>query len=141
MMNLGEPDQAFALSMIPNTASGLPVWNLSSIIISKSTRWHSPPDKVTDENVKAQIGELTYGSGIPGNYFVGKLSQGIGTIAAAFYPKTVVVRMSDFKTNEYANLLGGKNFEPEESNPTGFRGASRYTTRDTAKVLHLNAVR
>ena len=106
----------------------MPGWSLSSVITSRSTRWHSShPEKVTDEDVKAQIGALTYGYDNPEEYFIEKLSQGIGTIAAAFYPKPVVVRMSDFKTNEYANLLGGRYFEPDESNPMlGFRGASRY---------------
>jgi pyruvate,water dikinase len=85
------------------------------------------PEKVTEERVKEQIGAITYGYDNPEEYFVEKLSQGIGTITAAFYPKPVVVRMSDFKTNEYANLLGGSYFEPQESNPMlGFRGASRY---------------
>ena len=128
MMNLGEPDQAFAFSMIPNNGIGLA---RMEFVISNYIKIHPMalvhPEKVTDENVKAQIGELTYGAGNSEEYFIGKLSQGIGTIAAAFYPKPVVVRMSDFKTNEYANLLGGSYFEPREDNPMlGFRGASRY---------------
>jgi pyruvate,water dikinase len=128
MMNLGEPDQAFAFSMIPNDGIGLA---RMEFVISNYIKIHPMalvhPEKVTDESVKTQIGELTYGAKNPEEYFVGKLSQGIGTIAAAFYPKPVVVRMSDFKTNEYANLLGGSYFEPREDNPMlGFRGASRY---------------
>ena len=128
MMNLGEPDQAFAFSMIPNDGIGLA---RMEFVISNYIKIHPMalvhPEKVTDENVKTQIGELTYGAENPEEYFVGKLAQGIGTIAAAFYPKPVVVRMSDFKTNEYANLLGGSYFEPREDNPMlGFRGASRY---------------
>ena len=127
MMNLGEPDQAFAFSMIPNNGIGLA---RMEFVISNYIKIHPMalvhPEKVTDEDVKAQIGALTYGYDNPEEYFIEKLSQGIGTIAAAFYPKPVVVRMSDFKTNEYANLLGGKYFEPDESNPMlGFRGASR----------------
>ncbi|MGB8309874.1 MAG: phosphoenolpyruvate synthase [Methanoregula sp.] len=128
MMNLGEPDQAFALSMVPNDGIGLA---RMEFVINNYIKIHPMalvhPEKVTDETVKAKIGDLTYGYGDQEDYFVEKLSQGIGTIAAAFYPKPVVVRMSDFKTNEYADLLGGKYFEPEESNPMlGFRGASRY---------------
>jgi pyruvate,water dikinase len=84
-------------------------------------------DEITEEKVKKEIESLTYQYADKKEYFVDKLSQAIGTIAAAFYPKDVIVRMSDFKTNEYANLLGGKQFEAEEENPMiGFRGASRY---------------
>ena len=79
------------------------------------------------KHVKQKIEELTHHYPDKEKYFVDKLSQGIATIAAAFYPKDVIVRMSDFKTNEYANLIGGKDFEPKEENPMlGFRGASRY---------------
>jgi pyruvate,water dikinase len=84
-------------------------------------------NELKDAAVKQQIEKLTHHYPDKGKYFVDKLSQGIGTIAAAFYPKDVIVRMSDFKTNEYANLIGGKDFEPKEENPMlGFRGASRY---------------
>ena len=84
-------------------------------------------DELKDPEVKRQIGELTHHYADKKQYFIGQLSQGIATIAAAFYPKDVIVRMSDFKTNEYANLLGGRDFEPKEENPMlGFRGASRY---------------
>jgi pyruvate,water dikinase len=80
-----------------------------------------------DEAVKQKIEELTHHYPDKCNYFIDKLAQGIATIAAAFFPKDVIVRMSDFKTNEYANLIGGKDFEPKEENPMlGFRGASRY---------------
>jgi len=128
MMNLGEPDEAFSFSMIPNDGIGLA---RMEFVIGNYIKIHPMalvhPEKITDESVKAQISNLTYGSDNPEEYFIGKLSQGIGTIAAAFYPKPVVVRMSDFKTNEYANLIGGSYFEPLESNPMlGFRGASRY---------------
>lgn len=82
---------------------------------------------IKDSSVKHQIINITSGYDNKQDYFVDKLSQGIATIAAAFYPKEVIVRLSDFKTNEYANLIGGKDFEPEEENPMlGFRGASRY---------------
>jgi pyruvate,water dikinase len=84
-------------------------------------------ERVTDEAVKKKINELTSGYENKEDYFVERLAQGVGIIAAAFYPKPVIVRMSDFKTNEYASLIGGKDFEPEEDNPMiGFRGASRY---------------
>ena len=84
-------------------------------------------NKVSDISVRKKIDNLTYGYEKREDYFVEKLAQGVGTIAAAFYPKPVIVRMSDFKTNEYANLIGGHYFEPEEENPMiGFRGASRY---------------
>ena len=84
-------------------------------------------DSLKDPAVKQQIETLTADHANKQDFFIDKLSQGVATIAAAFYPKDVIVRMSDFKTNEYANLLGGKDFEPKEENPMiGFRGASRY---------------
>jgi pyruvate,water dikinase len=86
------------------------------------------PERITDPEVRDRILALTASFAKPSDYFVQKLSEGVGTIAAAFYPKPVIVRMSDFKTNEYATLLGGDAFEPVESNPMlGLRGASRYT--------------
>jgi len=85
------------------------------------------PEKVTDEATISKIKELTKGYENGTDYFVNKLAEAVSTVAAAFYPKDVIVRMSDFKSNEYANLIGGKYFEPEEENPMiGFRGASRY---------------
>jgi pyruvate,water dikinase len=84
-------------------------------------------DSLKDPAIKQQIETLTADHANKQDFFIDKLSQGVATIAAAFYPKDVIVRMSDFKTNEYANLLGGKDFEPKEENPMiGFRGASRY---------------
>ena len=84
-------------------------------------------EEIQDANMRAAIDVLTAGYARREDYFIDKLSQGVATIAAAFYPKDVIVRMSDFKTNEYANLLGGRDFEPVEENPMiGFRGASRY---------------
>ena len=86
------------------------------------------PEKIDDPAVRAEIARLTHGYERPADFFVRQLAEGVGTIAAAFYPKPVIVRMSDFKTNEYASLLGGRWFEPKEENPMiGFRGASRYT--------------
>lgn len=84
-------------------------------------------DEIKENSTKKTIEEITKTYADKSSYFVDKLSQGIATIAAAFYPKEVIVRLSDFKTNEYANLVGGKNFEPHEENPMlGFRGAARY---------------
>jgi len=128
MINLGNPDLAFKTSFLPNDGVGLA---RMEFIISESIRAHPMallhPEKVSDPKVRAELALLTshYDSGEA--FFVERLSEGIGTIAAAFWPKPVVVRMSDFKSNEYASLLGGSDFEPTESNPMiGFRGASRY---------------
>jgi pyruvate,water dikinase len=128
MMNLGNPDQAFSFSMIPNDGVGLA---RMEFIINDYIQVHPMalvhPEKVTDAAVMEKIDHLTYGYEHKEEYFVEKLAQGVGTIAAAFYPKPVIVRMSDFKTNEYASLVGGQYFEPKEENPMiGFRGASRY---------------
>jgi len=127
-VNLGNPEEAFAVSMIPNDGCGLA---RQEFIISGYIKIHPMalihPERVKDEASKKQIDDLTYGYPNKAEYFVDKLSQGIGTIAAAFYPKPVIVRFSDFKSNEYASLLGGEYFELHESNPMiGFRGASRY---------------
>jgi len=128
MMNLGNPEEAFSLSMIPNSGIGLA---RLEFIISSYIQIHPMalvhPEKVKNASDAEEIERLTKGYGSKEEYFVEKLSFGVGTIAAAFYPKPVVVRMSDFKSNEYASLLGGRYFEIEESNPMlGFRGASRY---------------
>src|SRR6201997_4602008 len=128
MVNLGNPDLAFKTSFLPNDGVGLA---RMEFIISESIKAHPlalvHPDRVTDPEARETIDHLTrlYPDGE--TFFVERLSEGIGTIAAAFWPKPVVVRMSDFKTNEYSSLLGGACFEPSESNPMlGFRGASRY---------------
>jgi pyruvate,water dikinase len=128
MMNLGNPDEAFSLSMIPNDGVGLA---RMEFIINSYIKVHPMalvhPERVTDAAVKREIDQLTAGYENKESYFVEKLAEGVGTIAAAFYPKPVIVRMSDFKTNEYASLVGGAYFEPQEDNPMlGFRGASRY---------------
>lgn len=127
-MNIGNPEEAFSASFIPNDGVGLA---RLEFIISSYIKVHPMalihPERVKDEAVRKEIDNLTYGYDSKESYFVEKLSQGIGTIAAAFYPKPVIVRLSDFKSNEYANLIGGKFFELEENNPMiGFRGASRY---------------
>jgi pyruvate,water dikinase len=127
MMNLGNPEEAFGLSMIPNDGIGLA---RLEFIITSYIKIHPMalvhPEKIKDPKVLQEIEQLTQGYRKE-DYFVEQLAQGVGTITAAFYPKPVVVRMSDFKTNEYASLIGGSYFEMEESNPMiGFRGASRY---------------
>lgn len=128
MMNLGDPDEAFSLSKIPNDGIGLA---RMEFIINGYIKIHPMalvhPEKITDEAIKKKISELTFGYKNKEDYFIEKLAEGVGTIAAAFYPKPVIVRMSDFKTNEYASLIGGQYFEPTENNPMlGFRGAARY---------------
>ncbi|HEX6286784.1 MAG TPA: putative PEP-binding protein, partial [Acidimicrobiia bacterium] len=128
MLNLGNPDLAFGTSSLPADGVGLA---RMEFIISESIRAHPmallDPDAVEDADERAGIETMIarYESGA--DYFVERLSEGVGTIAAAFYPRPVIVRMSDFKTNEYASLVGGRHFEPKEANPMlGFRGASRY---------------
>ncbi|MEX0999124.1 MAG: phosphoenolpyruvate synthase [Thermodesulfobacteriota bacterium] len=128
MMNLANPDLAFSLSMIPNDGVGLA---RMEFIITSYIKIHPMalihPEKVTNTSAQNQIYYLTYGYKDKEEFFVEKLAEGVATIAAAFYPKPVIVRMSDFKTNEYASLIGGEYFEPKEENPMiGFRGASRY---------------
>ncbi len=128
MMNVGNPELAFGLSALPNAGVGLA---RMEFIIANHIKVHPMAlihfDSLTDSAAKRKIARLTEQYQDKPQYFVDKLAQGIGTIGAAFYPKPVVVRMSDFKSNEYANLLGGEAFEPDEENPMiGWRGASRY---------------
>ncbi|WMN06735.1 phosphoenolpyruvate synthase [Marivirga arenosa] len=128
MFILADPDQAFKLSFLPNNGVGL---MRLEFVINNSIKVHPMAlahfKNLKDKKAKAEIEELTFAYPNKEDYFTEKLSQAVGTIAAAFYPKDVIVRMSDFKTNEYANLLGGKEFETEEQNPMiGWRGASRY---------------
>jgi pyruvate,water dikinase len=128
MMNVANPDEAFRLSMLPNDGVGLA---RLEFIINTAIRIHPLAlvnyEGLADPAVKAEIDRLTAGCADKPRFFVDKLAEGVGTIAAAFYPKDVIVRLSDFKTNEYANLVGGRDFEPVEENPMlGFRGASRY---------------
>ncbi len=128
MLILGDPEQAFRLSFYPNMGVGL---LRLEFIINNLVKIH-PMALVNYPNLKAeeakrQIESLAAGFTDKKQYFVEKLAQGVATIAAAFHPKDVIVRMSDFKTNEYAGLIGGAEFEPKEENPMlGFRGASRY---------------
>ena len=129
MINLGNPDIAFKTSFLPNDGVGLA---RMEFIINEYIKAHPMallhPEQIKNKKEKADIERLTRGYKKPADFFIERLSEGVGTIAAAFYPKPVVVRMSDFKSNEYATLIGGSSFEPLESNPMiGFRGASRYT--------------
>jgi pyruvate,water dikinase len=128
MMNVGNPDQAFALSFLPNDGVGLA---RVEFIISGAIQVHPLAllhfDSLPEGPAKEKIAALTSGFRDRPEYFVRRLAEGVGRIAAAFYPKDVIVRLSDFKSNEYAGLLGGEAFEPKEENPMlGFRGASRY---------------
>lgn len=128
MMNIGNPDEAFNFSFIPNDGVGLA---REEFIINSYIKIHPRAlmdfDKLKDREVKEKIAHLTYAYKDKEQFFVDELARGVGTIAAAFYPKDVIVRMSDFKTNEYASLMGGKEYEPNEENPMiGWRGASRY---------------
>jgi pyruvate,water dikinase len=129
MVNIGNPDTAFRTRFLPNDGVGLA---RMEFIVAEHIRIHPMalvhPEKIADPAVRADIERLTRNAPSPADYFVRELSEGVGTIAAAFWPKPVIVRMSDFKTNEYASLLGGAVFEPSEANPMlGFRGAARYT--------------
>ncbi|MGV3504550.1 MAG: phosphoenolpyruvate synthase [Adhaeribacter sp.] len=128
MLIIGDPDKAFQLASYPNAGVGL---MRLEFIINSAIRIHPMAlvkfHELPDDPDKAEIEALTHQHPDKEEYFIGRLAQAVATIAAAFYPKEVIVRLSDFKTNEYANLLGGKNFEPREENPMlGFRGASRY---------------
>jgi len=128
MVNLGNPDLAFSVGRLPADGVGLA---RMEFIINEYIGVHPMalvhPERVTDEAARAEIAALTAGYDDPQQFFVERLSEGVGTIAAGFYPRPVIVRLSDFKSNEYAALLGGPAFEPDEANPMiGFRGASRY---------------
>lgn len=128
MLILADPDKAFQLSFYPNDGVGL---LRLEFIITHFIQAHPMAlvhfDSLKDKSAKQKIKKLTHGYADKKEFFIDRLSQGVATIGAAFYPKDVIVRMSDFKTNEYANLVGGKQFEPGEENPMlGFRGASRY---------------
>jgi len=139
MMNVGNPDQAFEFSFIPNDGVGLA---REEFIISSYIKAHPLAllhyNKLKDGKSREMIDELT--AAYPGkvDFFVEKLAQGVAMIASAFYPKDVIVRMSDFKSNEYANLIGGHEFEPKEENPMlGWRGASRYYTGNYREAFGL----
>lgn len=128
MMNVGNPEEAFRLSALPNDGVGLA---RVEFIISTYIKVHPKAlldyERLSDLKLKSEIEVLTSGYADKPQFFIDKLAEGVAMLAAAFYPKDVIVRLSDFKTNEYANLVGGKAYEPLEENPMlGFRGASRY---------------
>jgi pyruvate, water dikinase len=129
MVNVGTPEMAFRVAIQPQAGVGLA---RMEFIISEHIGIHPmallKPQMIASAKAKAAIARLVKGFKSPSDFFIQKLAEGVGTIAAAFYPKPVIVRLSDFKTNEYASLLGGEAFEPKEENPMlGFRGASRYS--------------
>jgi len=139
MMNVGNPETAFADSMIPNDGVGLA---REEFIITSYIKIHPLAllefNKVKDASERKAILEATQGFKSKPEFYIEKLAEGIARIAAAFYPKDVILRFSDFKTNEYANLIGGKYFEPEEDNPMiGWRGASRYYDPNYEKAFAL----
>ncbi|MBW3469544.1 phosphoenolpyruvate synthase [Arthrospiribacter ruber] len=128
MLNLADPDRAFELSQYPNSGVGL---MRLEFVISNSVQIHPLAllnyDKINDEDVRLKIKELTTNFTKREEYFIDKVAEAVSIVAAAFYPKDVIVRLSDFKSDEYVNLIGGDIFEPKEENPMlGLRGASRY---------------
>ncbi|NDF63432.1 MAG: phosphoenolpyruvate synthase, partial [Synechococcaceae bacterium WBB_3_034] len=130
LINVGNPDEAFNLAAIPCDGVGLA---RLEFIIANHIRVHPMallhPEQLQDPAERQAIAQLSEGYSRPGDYYIDHLAQGMGRIAAAFYPKPVILRFSDFKSNEYAKLLGGHCFEPREENPMiGWRGASRYTS-------------
>lgn len=138
-MNIGSPDHAFSYSLIPNDGVGLA---REEFIIDSHIKIHPQAllhfDQIKDKAVRAQINALTKGYDDKAEYFVDKLAEGISMIGAAFHPNPVIVRFSDFKTNEYANLIGGTQFEPVENNPMiGWRGASRYYSEEYREAFKL----
>lgn len=136
MMNVGTPEQAFAFSRLPNDGVGLA---RLEFIVNRQIGIH--PRALLDypqldPELKAEVEALTAAYASPRDYFVERVAEGVATIAAAFAPNPVIVRMSDFKSNEYANLLGGSRYEPHEENPMlGYRGASRYVSEDFAECF------
>lgn len=138
MMNVGNPDRAFSFSQLPHRGVGLA--RLEFIInnmIGIHPKALMDPSQM-DAEIQQIIKERTTAYGDPVEFYISRIAEGVSTIAAAFYPMNVIVRMSDFKSNEYANLIGGTQFEPHEENPMiGFRGASRYSSSDFAECFKL----
>lgn len=139
MLNVGNPDRAFAFQSVPNAGVGLA---RLEFLISNSIGIHPKAllqyDSLTDVSLKKLIEEKTAAYASPVEYYIERLKEGIATIAAAFNPKPVIVRLSDFKSNEYANLAGGSLYEPHEENPMlGFRGAGRYVSANFADCFAL----
>lgn len=139
MMNIGSPDHAFMYSQIPNDGVGLA---REEFIIDSHIKIHPLAllhfDQITDKATRAEITKLTRGYTNKAQYFIDKLAEGISILGASFYPNDVIIRFSDFKTNEYANLIGGAQFEPQENNPMiGWRGASRYYSEQYRAAFEL----
>jgi pyruvate,water dikinase len=138
MMNVGNPDRAFSFAQLPHKGVGLA---RLEFIINNMIGIHPKALMNADQmegEVKQAIVERTTAYGDPVEFYISRIAEGVSTIASAFYPETVIVRMSDFKSNEYANLIGGPLFEPHEENPMiGFRGASRYSSEDFAECFKL----
>lgn len=138
MLNVGNPEQAFAFSALPNDGVGLA---RLEFIINTNIRVHPRAlleYESLDSRLREDIDRTIAGYPGPREFYIGRLAEGVATIAAAFYPKPVIVRLSDFKSNEYAALIGGEAFEPKEENPMlGFRGASRYPSEDFAACFAL----
>ena len=136
MMNVGTPEQAFAFSRLPNEGVGLA---RLEFIINRQIGIHPKAlldFENLDEPVREQVEEAIAAYPSPRDFFVRWVAEGVATLAAAFAPKPVIVRMSDFKSNEYANLLAGELYEPHEENPMiGYRGASRYLSPDFAECF------
>ncbi len=141
MMNVASPNEAFKFAKLPNKGVGLA---REEFIINNYIKVHPLAllnMNVLDDEDKEKVLDLTTGYNTPVDYFINKLSFGIARIAAAFYPNNVIVRFSDFKSNEYANLLGGKYFEPKEENPMiGWRGASRYYSKAYKEAFGLECI-
>jgi pyruvate, water dikinase len=139
MMNVGDPDHAFSLSFLPHDGIGLA---RQEFLFSNFIRIHPLAllryKQLKDARARKKIREMTRGYEDKAEYCVERLAQGIGRLGAAMYPKPVILRLSDFKTNEYATLIGGKEFEPEEENPMlGWRGASRYYSDEYKEAFGL----
>jgi pyruvate,water dikinase len=139
LMNVGNPEEALQLAALPCDGVGLA---RLEFIIANHIRVHPlallEPERITDQHERSEIERLTKNYAHPSDYYIDRLSQGMARIAAAFYPKPVILRFSDFKSNEYARLLGGTTFEPKEENPMiGWRGASRYVSPAFRKAFAL----
>ncbi|HBO79328.1 MAG TPA: phosphoenolpyruvate synthase, partial [Cupriavidus sp.] len=138
MMNVGNPQLAFDFAQIPNHGVGLA---RLEFIINNNIGVH--PKAIldypqVDADLKKAVESVARGHASPRAFYVDKLAEGIATIGAAFYPKPVIVRLSDFKSNEYKKLIGGSRYEPDEENPMlGFRGASRYISEDFAEAFEM----
>ena len=142
MMNIGSPEEAFESSFIPNDGVGLA---REEFIIASHIGIHPSAlidfKNLKDKELKKKIEKKTEGYEDKAEFYVDKLAEGVSQIAAAFYPKQVILRFSDFKTNEYATLLGGNLYESEESNPMiGWRGASRYNDPRFVKAFGLECL-